>query len=141
VAVGAIEPKFFAELLLRLDMEPDAWDQNNREQWPAMLAEFARIFATHPRAHWTELFAASDACVSPVLHFDEAAAHPHHRRRETYIELDGITQGAPGPRMSAHRPGPPAPPPGAGLHTDNILREMGFSTTEIAQLKTSGIVI
>jgi alpha-methylacyl-CoA racemase len=141
VAVGAIEPKFFAELLLCLGMEPDAWDQNNRDQWPALRDEFAGIFATHSRAHWTARFAASDACVSPVLHFDEAAAHPHHRQRDTYIELDGITQAAPGPRMSAHHPGHPTSPPGAGLHTDDILREMGRSVSEIAQLKTSGIVI
>jgi len=141
VAVGAIEPKFFALLLNGLGIDPDAWDQNDRAQWPALQAEFARLFASHPRAYWEDVFAQSDACVSPVLHFDEAAAHPHHKARQTYIELDGFAQPAPGPRMSAHQADRPASPPGAGDHTEEILRKMGISESEIARLKTDGTII
>ncbi len=141
VAVGAIEPKFFAELLAGLGMEPGAWDQNDRAQWPALQAEFARIFSMRERAHWAQVFATGDACVSPVLHFDEAAAHPHHAARRTYLERDGAAQPAPGPRMSAHRAADPAPAPGAGAHTEQILREMGLSESAIAQLRTDGTVI
>ena len=118
VAVAALEPKFFATLVQGLGLDaaallPVQWD---RTRWPALHREFESIFATKPRDAWASLFAASDACVAPVLSFDEAARHPHNAARSTYAEVDGNLQPPPAPRFSRSRtplPGPPLQARGA----------------------------
>lgn len=101
VAVGALEPQFFAILIDRLGIAPDRFDQNDRAQWPAMEEEFARIFRSASRAEWEERFAGTDACVSPVLSMAEAIAHPVNAERGVFLEHDGVMQAAPAPRFSA----------------------------------------
>jgi alpha-methylacyl-CoA racemase len=123
VAVGALEPKFFAVVLERLGIElPSGWDDGVPEhgsapaEWTAQADALAAIFATKPRDAWTALFEGSDACVAPVLALDEAPAHPHLRAREVYVERDGVVQPAPAPRFS-RTPGAvqgPAPQPDEG---------------------------
>jgi alpha-methylacyl-CoA racemase len=102
VAVAALEPKFFAALAegLSLDAEMLAPSQYDRSQWPAMHREFEVIFATKPRDVWAALFEATDACVAPVLDFDEAARHPHNVVRSTFMEADCNLQPSPAPRFS-----------------------------------------
>lgn len=100
VAVGALEPQFFALLLDGLGIERDRFDQNDTSQWPAMQAEFERIFASVSRADWEKRFAGTDACVSPVLSMREAMAHPVNRERGVFIEHEGVQQAAPAPRFS-----------------------------------------
>ncbi len=100
VAVGALEPQFFARLLDGLGLPTDRFRQHDPAGWPEMEAAFARAFAAQPRDHWAAAFADSDACVSPVLSFDEAPRHPHNAARGTYAELDGVVQPAPAPRFS-----------------------------------------
>ncbi len=108
VAVGAIEPVFHERLLRGLGLDPAEFDaQFERERWPQRRARLAEVFATRPRDAWCELFAGSDACVTPVLDADEAPQHPHHRARAAFIELGGVSQAAPAPRFAAT----PAPPP------------------------------
>lgn len=99
VAVGAIEPDFFAALMRGLGLDPADWRQEDRAGWPALAETIARIFASKPRSHWAAHFAGSDACVTPVLDMWEAAAHPHNQARGTFAE-DPV-QPAPGPRFSA----------------------------------------
>lgn len=101
VAVGALEPKFFQLLLSGLGLSADALDQHNRAEWPAMADRFASLFAQRTRDEWTAVFADGDACVTPVLDWAEAARHPHHQSRRTYISHDRIDQPAPAPRFSA----------------------------------------
>jgi alpha-methylacyl-CoA racemase len=101
VAVGALEPQFFALLLEGLGLDPAAYVQFDPSGWPAMEQAFAAVFATRSRDDWAVRFAGSDACVSPVLDFAEAADHPHNRDRATLIAVDGVTQPAPAPRFSA----------------------------------------
>jgi alpha-methylacyl-CoA racemase len=102
VAVGALEPQFFARLLEGLGIAADRYpQQNDPAGWPAMQADFAAIFASRPRDEWAALFEVVDACVSPVLSLSEAPLHPHNRARGTYIERAGHLQPAPAPRFSS----------------------------------------
>jgi alpha-methylacyl-CoA racemase len=102
VAVAALETKFFAALVegLGLDAATLRPVQYDRRQWPSMHRDFEAIFATKPRDAWAALFEATDACVAPVLDFDEAARHPHNAARSTFIEADGNLQPPPAPRFS-----------------------------------------
>lgn len=99
VAVGALEPKFFAELLDGLGLAGDAFNQMDRHRWPAMGAAFAERFASRPRDEWAALFAGRDACVTPVLDMNEAPGWPHHRTRKTWQTRDGTVHPMPAPRF------------------------------------------
>lgn len=114
VAVGAIEPQFYSELLAGLGLSDTTLPpQNDRDAWPALSKQFAAIFATQTRDHWEQVFGKLDACVSPVLSFDEAATHAHAVDRHSFVELDGVVQPAPAPRFSrtpTSEPVPPGPP-------------------------------
>ncbi|MFE7560947.1 CaiB/BaiF CoA transferase family protein [Kitasatospora sp. NPDC057500] len=113
LAVGALEPQFYAEFARLLELGPDAPGQWESARWPELRARIAARFASRPRAEWEAVFAGSDACVEPVLTMRQAHAHPHLASRSTYVEVDGVTQPAPAPRFSA-TPGalrrPPARP-------------------------------
>jgi alpha-methylacyl-CoA racemase len=101
VAIGALEPTFFNLLCERIGVAPalrDAQDDSARR--PALRAELARIFASRTRAEWQALLEDSDACFAPVLTLGEAAAHPHHVARQTFVTVDGVAQPAPAPRFS-----------------------------------------
>lgn len=101
IAVGAIEPQFHRLLIEGLGLDPQEFDQADRAGWPAARQRLAGIFATRARDHWAALFAATDACVTPVLDMDEAQAHPHARARAGYENAGGIAQPRPAPRFSA----------------------------------------
>jgi alpha-methylacyl-CoA racemase len=101
VAVGALEPQFFARLLEGLGIAADRYPrQNDPSGWPAMEQDFAAAFATRARDEWATQFADVDACVSPVLSLHEAPGHPHNQARGTYIDRAGHMQPAPAPRFS-----------------------------------------
>jgi alpha-methylacyl-CoA racemase len=140
VAVGCLEPQFYAEFLERLDLDPEEWPQFVRERWPDQQRRLAEILAEHPRSHWEEVFAGSDACVAPILDLEEAPDHPHLRARGTFIDVGGDTQPAPAPRFSRTpgRAGEPAPAP--GQHTDEVLAELGFDGPSMTRLRDGGAV-
>lgn len=138
VAVGAIEPEFYALLLCGLGLDAAQWPQHQRACWPAMADQFAALFAAHDRAHWQIVFGDTDACVSPVLDFNEVAAHPHHQARETYVRIAGVTQPGPAPRLSRSCPPLPDKPPARGDDTDAVLRALGRSDADIARLRACG---
>ena len=100
VAVGALEAPFFASLLAGLGLPHDRYVQNDRAGWAAMAADFTVAFVARPRDAWAEIFAGTDACVTPVLSMTEAPGHPHNRSRQTFFERNGIAQPAPAPRFS-----------------------------------------
>lgn len=126
VAVGCLEPQFYAEFLDRLGLDAEGWPQFDQERWPQQKRALAELFAAEPRAHWEAVFAGSDACVAPVLALDEAPSHPHNRARGTFTDVDGAVQPAPAPRFSRTpgRVGEPAPQPGD--HTDDIVAGLGL---------------
>lgn len=101
VAVGAIEPQFFQALLDGLGLNAlNLPNQRDRSQWPELRKQLTTAFASRTRDEWTEIFAGTNACVTPVLSFAEAAENPHLRARSTIISPNGITQAAPAPRFS-----------------------------------------
>jgi alpha-methylacyl-CoA racemase len=115
VAVGALEPQFYAALLEGLGVEPaEIGDQYDRAGWPGMRRRFTEAFGSRTRAEWADHFAGTEACVTPVLTYGEAVRDPHLAARGTYVEVDGIAQAAAAPRFSRTPPATPASPPGSG---------------------------
>jgi len=100
IAVGALEPQFFALLLSGLNIPADRFDQNDISHWPAMTDLFAETFRTATRDHWEAKFAGTDACVSPVLSLLEAMDHPSNQARGLFVRQSGVRQAAPAPRFS-----------------------------------------
>ncbi len=111
VAVGALEPQFYAALLDGLGLaDADLPKQYDRDGWPQLRERFTRAFASRTRDEWAATFAGTDACVTPVLSFGEVPAHPHVAARATIIERDGVPQVAPAPRFSRSATEVPAAP-------------------------------
>ncbi|MEV5003960.1 CaiB/BaiF CoA transferase family protein [Nocardioides sp. LML1-1-1.1] len=105
MAVGSLEPQFYALLIQGLGIDPSDWgDQWNRSRWASHRAELAARFKAHDRDHWVGVFDGTDACVTPVLSWDEAARDPHLAARGTIVTIDGVDQAAPAPRFSRTRP-------------------------------------
>jgi alpha-methylacyl-CoA racemase len=116
VAVGALEPQFYAALLegLGLTDQEDLPGQLDQAGWPVLRKRFTDAFATRSRDEWGTVFDGTDACVAPVLSFAEVAAHPHVAARGSIITLGGVPQAAPAPRFSRTCPDLPTPPPRPG---------------------------
>ena len=141
VAVGALEPQFFAALLEGLAIDPaEVGEQHDRSQWPSMRDRFAATFATRSRDEWVAHFAGRDACVAPVLTTEETLADPHLSARGTVVELEGVLQPAPAPRFGATPATLDRPPPAPGEHTDEVLAGLGYTADEIAALRETGAV-
>ena len=139
IALGAIEPQFYKQLLERTGLSgPAVGAHMDRATWPAAKAELAAIIKAKTRAEWDAIFAGADACYSPVLSMTEAPGHPHNIARKAFVEIDGITQPAPAPRLSrtpGEVQGPPQAPDNAA-----VLGDWGFTASEIAALKDSGAI-
>jgi alpha-methylacyl-CoA racemase len=141
VAVGALEAKFYAELLAGLGLAgEDLPGQHDRAGWPVLRARFAEVFATRTRDEWAAVFAGSDGCVAPVLSPAEAHRHPHNAARGTFAEVGGVVQPAPAPRFGRTPAGQPDAPPVPGADTDTVLAGLGCKPDEIAALRASGTV-
>jgi alpha-methylacyl-CoA racemase len=141
VAVGALEPQFFAALLTGLGLDPaDVGDQYDRSGWESMSARFEAEFASCNRAEWVDRFSGTDACVSPVLTFSESLTDSHLAARKTFLDIGGILQPAPAPRFSRtpavipSRAGLPGPDPSAP-ETTRILVALGYSEAEVGMLR------
>jgi alpha-methylacyl-CoA racemase len=140
VAVGPIEPAFFAEMLRRMGLDEAAFEgRMEPANWPAQRALLAGAFARRTRDQWAALFADSDGCVSPVLSMAEAPAHPHLAARGTFATEHGAVQPAPAPRFSRTPGAIAAPPPLRGEHGRAILAEFGFSAAEIEALAPAAV--
>ncbi len=141
VAVGAIEPQFYAELLAGLDLSSDdVPDRDDRGQWSELRSIFAARFKSRTRDEWAEHFAGRDACVAPILTLAEAPRHAHNVERGTFVVRDGVIQPAPAPRLDRTPGEIDRAPCYAGQHTDEVLRELGCADEEIAQLRAGGAV-
>lgn len=136
MAVGAIEPQFYAEFLriLGLSQDPRFLAHMDMSRWPELKRALTDLFKTKTRDEWTALFEGSDACVSPVLSAQEAAAHPHNLARGTFL-TDGALQAAPAPRFSRTPGAVQRPPAVPGAHTDEALLDWGFTATELTELR------
>ena len=146
MAVGALEPQFYArlvELLFAPDGVPDDLPgQHDSARWPELRQQFAARFAQRSQEEWAKIFFRTDACVAPVLTMTEAPRHPQLAARGTFAQFDGVVAPAPAPRFSdgdgpvaALEPGRIARP---GAHTTEVLSRLGFGDTE--DLLASGAV-
>jgi alpha-methylacyl-CoA racemase len=139
LAVGALEPKFFAEFADRVGLDRRFVErQYDRRLWPEMREALAACVRQRSRDEWAALLDGSDACASPVLTLAEAASHPHAQARQSFVEVEGVVQPAPAPRFGRSRPGAPRPAPVPGQHTRELLAEAGYSEADIASLLASG---
>lgn len=142
ITVGALEPHFYRELLEKCGLADDALFQSQFDNaaWAQQKKALARLFRTRSRADWCEVFAASDACFAPVLNLSEAREHPHNRERQTFVEVDGVSQPAPAPRFSVTPGRISRGPPAHGKHTVEVLEAAGFSASDIAGLRESAAI-
>ncbi|HZN19453.1 MAG TPA: CoA transferase, partial [Micromonosporaceae bacterium] len=167
LAVGPLEPKFFAQFATLLGgLDPDAGgngldvdgngldeggnglDEGSNDadppnpydvaQWPRLRKLVAERIATRTRDEWLAVFEGSDACVAPVLSLAEAPEHPHVAARGVFVDLDGVRQPAPAPRFSATPATLTTPPPLPGQHTRDVLTEWGVASVD--DLLAAGVV-
>jgi alpha-methylacyl-CoA racemase len=141
VAIGSIEGRFYGELLrltgLTGEALPPQWE---KARWGELRARLTEVFKQKTRDEWCRIMEGSDVCFAPVLSMTEAPAHPHNRARGTFVEVDGVPQPGPAPRFS-RTPGAIGRPPAApGQHTEEALRDWGFSADELADLRKSGAI-
>jgi alpha-methylacyl-CoA racemase len=151
LAVGAIEPQFHALLIEKLGLDPrtfaagvgfasSPYDELVDDVWPELKQKLAAAIGRHTRAEIEQMFAGTDACITPVLSMEEAAHHPHNVARGAFIEVDGVTQNAPVPRFSRTTPDAPRPPSTPGEHASAILAELGYRDEDISTLRSAGAV-
>ena len=141
VALGPLEPKFFAEFARRVGLpEHFVRGQHDRRLWPDMRAAIAGIVRTRTRDEWCAQLEGTDACFAPVLSLDEAPAHPHAVARASYVSIDGVTQPAPAPRFDRSVPDTPRPAPTTGAHTAEVLAEAGFDPAQLESLRAAGVI-
>ena len=139
MAVGAIEPKFYEELMTLLDLDPDEGRRKDPAEWPVLREEIAAVFRSRPRDDWAKVFEGTDACVAPVLSLLEARDHPQLASRQTFVEVGGIHQPAPAPRFSRTPAPVPAAPPVPGADTRRVLTE--YRVADVDTLLASGVAV
>lgn len=126
VAVGALEAKFYRQLIELLELDVDPEQQHDRSAWPELRGLLEKRFAERTRDEWAALFEGTDACVAPVLSLAEAAAHPHVAARASLITRDGVVQPDAAPRFSATPAVPGHAASAVGTDTRNVLRDWGI---------------
>ncbi|MBW7923165.1 MAG: CoA transferase [Burkholderiaceae bacterium] len=141
VSVGAVEARFYRELLRRAGIDA-GWEdrQHDRETWPQLRERLAAAFRSKTRDEWCEALEGVDVCFAPVLDPWEAPEHPHLRARGSFIESFGVVQPAPAPRFSRSTPKIGGAPPAPGEHTGQVLRDWRFSDPEIEALRRAGAI-
>lgn len=139
ISVGAMEPKFYAELLAKIglveDALPDQWDSS---AWPELKERFAEAFRKRTRQEWCSVLEGTDACFAPVLTMSEAVRHDHNVHRQTFVELDGVMEPAPAPRFSrtpTHARGTPSPG-----RAGAVLADWGLAPERVRHLRDLGVV-
>lgn len=127
VAVGALEPQFYAAFLTGLGLDAtDLPPQLDPTGWPALRAAFTAALVSRTRDEWTALFDGVDACVTPVVELGEALVEPHLAARGTYVTVDGVQQAAAAPRFSRTPAGPPVAPGVPGSDLDAVRADWGL---------------
>ena len=141
IALGSIEPQFYAELRERAGLKEDVWNpQHDRSAWPDLKEKLAAIIKQKTRDEWCAIMENTDVCFGPVLSLEEAPEHPHNKARETFIEVDGVIQPNVAPRFSRTPSAVQGGPPEIGAHTNEALGDWGLSSAEIDALKVAGAI-
>jgi alpha-methylacyl-CoA racemase len=140
VAVGALEPQFWAALIGALGLDTDSTPSPyDPEQWSACASLLAATFATKTRDEWAAIFEPLDACVAPVLTLAEAPAHPHNVARGSFVAVGDATLAAPAPRFSA-TPGATTALTEVGADTAALLDELSFTAAELDELRAAAAI-
>ena len=141
VSVGAIERRFYEELLERVGLHGEVLPkQNDPKGWQQLRERLSAVFATRTRDEWCQVMEGSDACFAPVLSPIEAVTHPHSVARGVYTKIDGVIQPQPAPRFSRTPSSLRNAPPPPGSDTARTLADWGFAESEIAHLQALGAV-
>ncbi len=141
VAIGSIEPQFYALLLEKTGITDPAFQQQmNAKDWPNLKAKLAAVIKEKSRAAWCTIMEGTDICFAPVLDWDEAPQHPHNKARETFVEIGGVVQPAPAPRFSRTKSETPASPVKNDANTMEILTNWGIAAETISKLQESGAI-
>jgi alpha-methylacyl-CoA racemase len=145
VAIGALEPQFFAQLLDKLGLD---WQRYARvgfpvvdpatKEWTELRSAIAAAVASRTRDEWCRIMEGTDACFAPVLTMEEAARHPHNVARRTFVTVNGVEQNSPAPRFSRTPSQIPQAPRRPGEDTEAVLRDAGFTEKQIEELRASG---
>lgn len=143
VAVGAIEPQFYAALLAGMGLDPAQLPaQFDTGAWPEMKERFASVFASRTRDEWEQVFEGTDACVTPVLDFGaDLVGHPHHRARGFFGTSGEVTQPVPAPRLSVTPGRMGGPAPEAGENTAEVLADwLDLDRDAVNAMQRDGVV-
>ena len=141
LAVGALEPQFFALLLQGLKLPANlAHLQLDRTKWPELEAVFSATIQAETLEYWTGVFEGTDACVAPVLSLEEAHSAALNTERQNRIRLNGVTQAAPAPKFSRSRQTLPKAPDRTGSDTESLLVHLGFNFEEISALRAKKVL-
>ena len=141
MAIGAIEPQFYKELLELCGLDETTFEpQMDPLCWPTLTRHLADMFKTKTRAEWCVLLEGTDACFSPILDWDEAPKHPHNVDRETFLAIDGVVQPAPAPRFSRTPAARPRSASAVDPNGESILRDWGLTPSLIEELKRTGAI-
>jgi alpha-methylacyl-CoA racemase len=149
LSVAPLETKFLKLFLEKIGLPPGPFLKtafpamdlaSAADAWPGLKECVAEALRARTREEWRQVFDGSDACVAPVLNLEEAMTHPHHLARGTFTEVDGIVQNAPAPRFSVDQSAPIRAPVRGGHDTRRVLRGLGYTDLEIADLTQSKAV-
>ena len=142
VSIGSIEAKFYEELLDLSGLKgQELPNQMDRSAWPALKEQLTKIFKSKTRDEWCKIMEGSDVCFAPVLSMEEAPKHPHNRHRGTFVEVEGVVQPGPAPRFSRTPGKVQRPPASPGEHSEEALRDWGFSSVELEKLHAQGAIV
>jgi len=142
VSIGSIEAKFYDELLELSGLKgQELPNQMDRTSWPAFKERLTRIFKSKTRDEWCKIMEGSDVCFAPVLSMEEAPKHAHNRHRGTFVEVEGVVQPGPAPRFSRTPGQVQRPPASPGEHTEEALRDWGFSNADLEKLRAQGAMV
>jgi alpha-methylacyl-CoA racemase len=142
VSIGSIEAKFYEELLDLSGLKgQELPNQMDRTAWPALKDQLTKIFKSKTRDEWCKIMEGSDVCFAPVLSMEEAPKHAHNRQRATFVEVEGVVQPGPAPRFSRTPGEIQRPPASPGEHTEEALRDWGFSSVELEKLRAQGAIV
>ena len=141
MAVGCLEPKFFNIMLNFLNIEKVSFgSQHDKSLWAKQNKALEDIFFMKTRDEWSTIFNDTDACVTPVLSYTEAASHPQNLNRSNLLDIDGVIQTGPAPRFVNSDNNIDYSIPKSGANTRSILKEIGYNESLINDLASQSII-
>lgn len=141
ISVGPLEPQFFQLFVELAELDPQQFQApQDSATWRDQSDRLAALFKRKTRSEWCEILEGTDACFAPVLSMEEAFRHQHNVARNSFIEVEGVTQPAPAPRFSRTAPGVLHGAKPAGSDTESVLRNLGYDAARLSELRAAGVL-